>query len=86
MLHNKMYVSDDYLTCLGSSNVDNLSFFLNYEVSSLVYDEEVAKGAKEAFLEEEKGCREILMAEVDGWNAFRLLRNWFFRIGAGWYS
>ena len=87
MLHNKMYVSDDYLTCLGSSNADNLSFFLNYEVSSLVYDEEVAIGAREAFLEEEeKGCREIKMAEVDAWDAFRLLRNWFFRIGAGWYS
>lgn len=86
MLHNKMYVSDDYLTCLGSSNVDNLSFFLNYEVSSLVYDEEVAKDARNAFLEEEKNCREITMADVEAWDAFRLLRNWFFRIGAGWYS
>jgi cardiolipin synthase len=83
MLHNKLYISDDYITCIGSTNVDNLSFFLNYEVSSIIYDEEVACSTKEQFLKEQEQCREITLSEVEGWNAFRLLRNWFFRVLGG---
>ena len=83
MLHNKMYVSDDYITCIGSTNADNLSFFLNYEVSSIIYDAEVAHGTKERFLEEQEHCREIMLKEVEKWNVFRKLRNWFFRIAGG---
>lgn len=83
MLHNKLYISDDYITCIGSTNVDNLSFFLNYEVSSIIYDEEVARSTKEQFLKEQEQCREITLSEVEGWNAFRLLRNWFFRVLGG---
>lgn len=83
MLHNKLYISDDYITCIGSTNVDNLSFFLNYEVSSIIYDEEVTRSTKEQFLKEQEQCREITLSEVEGWNAFRLLRNWFFRVLGG---
>ena len=83
MLHNKMYVSDDYITCIGSTNADNLSFFLNYEVSSIIYDAEVAHGTKERFLEEQEHCREIMLKEVEKWNVFRKLRNWLFRIAGG---
>lgn len=83
MLHVKQYISDDYITCIGSSNIDNLSFFLNYEVSSLIYDEEVARSARKDFLEFEKNCREIKLKDVDEWDGLRVLRNWLFRIVGG---
>ena len=83
MLHVKQYVSDNYITCMGSSNIDNLSFFLNYEVSSIIYDEEVARDARKEFLEDQEKCREIVMDDVYDWSALRVLRNWFFRIFGG---
>ena len=83
MLHNKLYISDDYITCIGSTNVDNLSFFLNYEVSSIIYDEEVARSTKETFLKEQENCKEITLKDVEEWGALRLLRNWLFRVAGG---
>lgn len=83
MLHNKLYVSDDYITCIGSTNVDNLSFFLNYEVSSIIYDDEVAQNARERFLKEQEKCVEITLKDVEEWGALRLLRNWLFRVVGG---
>ncbi len=76
MIHTKLYVSDDYITCIGSANADNLSFFINYEVSSIIYDEQVACCARQIFLEDQGHCREIKMADTDAWDALRLLRNW----------
>lgn len=83
MLHNKLYISDDYITCIGSTNADNLSFFLNYEVSSIIYDEEVARSTKETFLKEQENCKEITLKDVEEWGALRLLRNWLFRVAGG---
>jgi cardiolipin synthase len=86
MLHSKQFIVDDYITSVGSANTDNLSFFLNYEVMAIVYDSGVARSAKENFLEDQKGCREILLKDVDEWGGLRILRNWFFRVLAGYYS
>lgn len=41
MLHAKAILFDDSNTMLGSVNLDNRSLFLNYEVATFVYSEEV---------------------------------------------
>ena len=58
--------------------MDNLSFFLNYEVETIIYDEELTKHATELYLEDlEKHCREVKIEETKKWNIFRRFRNWF---------
>lgn len=84
VLHAKEFVSDDYLTVNGSANMDNLSFFLNYEVLAIVYDRETALSAARTFISDiDIHCREITLAEVRHWNIFRRMRNWFARTLAG---
>jgi cardiolipin synthase len=84
VLHAKQFMSDDYLLIIGSSNMDNLSFFLNYEVVTLVYNRDVTRDAAALFLKELwQNCEEITLEEVQKWTAFRKFRNWFIRTFGG---
>lgn len=77
ILHAKMFVTDDYLTAIGSANMDNLSFFMNLEVETIVYDEELTCYTADIYREDiEAHCREITLEEVRRWSFFRKLRNW----------
>lgn len=80
VLHVKQFMVDDYLSCIGSANMDNLSFFLNYEVQTLIFDEEFTRHASEIFEEDiEEHCQEITLEEVRHWSIFRKIRNGFVR-------
>lgn len=57
MLHSKTVVCDDYLSSVGSTNLDSRSFFYNFEVSAFIYDKTVAQELKEQFLNDQKRCR-----------------------------
>jgi cardiolipin synthase len=37
-LHQKVFLVDDYLSAVGTANLDNRSLRLNFEVTALVYD------------------------------------------------
>lgn len=67
-IHSKVFVADDYISCIGSSNIDNRSFNFSYEVNALVYDRQTAELNKRIFEEELALCREITLAEVDSWS------------------
>jgi cardiolipin synthase len=62
-IHSKTFVTDDYLSSIGSANIDNRSFNLNYEVNTYIYDEETALRNKEIFLEDLTLCKEITLDE-----------------------
>lgn len=64
-IHAKTMVSDDYLSIIGSANMDCRSLELSYEINAYVYNEDIAKKNKRIFLEDLKGCREI---SLDDWN------------------
>jgi cardiolipin synthase len=49
-VHAKTLVVDDSLAMVGSANMDNRSFELNFETNALVYDRAVAIQLKEQFL------------------------------------
>ena len=79
IMHAKQFMSDDYLMAIGSVNMDNLSFFLNYENEAIIYDEDITREAAERFLEDlDTHCSEVTLEEVKRWNIFRKFRNWFF--------
>lgn len=48
-VHSKTLCADDALTVIGTSNLDERSFHINYEVDTLIYDEEVAVHMRRSF-------------------------------------
>ncbi|MBO4475792.1 MAG: phosphatidylserine/phosphatidylglycerophosphate/cardiolipin synthase family protein [Bacteroidales bacterium] len=67
--HAKTFVSDDYLTCIASTNVDRLSFRRTYEVNAYIYDTPTAIGQKETFLEGLEGSTPVDQELFDSWGA-----------------
>jgi len=57
--HAKTFVCDDYLSCIGTSNMDFRSFNLAYEVNTYIYDEEIASQNKQIFLDDMPISEEI---------------------------
>lgn len=87
MMHAKQFMTDDYLMGVGSANMDNLSFFVHYEVEALVYDEPATRHAARLFLSDlETHCREITLGEVRRWSLLRRFRNWITRSLGGPYG
>lgn len=64
-IHSKTFICDDYLTQIGTSNLDYRSLELCYEVNTLIYDEEVSLTNKEIFFNDAKKCEELTL---DVWN------------------
>ncbi len=62
-LHSKAFIMDDFITSIGSANLDIRSFKLNFEVNGFIYDEEVNKRMIEQFHIDLKYCDEITMEE-----------------------
>ena len=52
-------VSDDYLSVIGSVNLDFRSYEHHFEINCYLYDETLAKQNKEIFLQDLNHCKEI---------------------------
>lgn len=72
-IHAKTFVCDDYLSSIGSANLDFRSFAINYEVNSYIYDEQTALMNKGIFLYDIRQCHELTIEE---WSR----RPWYSRI------
>lgn len=75
-IHAKTMVSDDYLSSVGTANLDYRSFTLNYEVNALIYDRETALQCK-AIFEQDMLQSELVTQE---WLASR---KWYHRFAEG---
>ena len=62
-IHSKSFVCDDYISSVGSLNLDYRSFYYNFEVSAFVYDKVVAQDLKNYFLEDMKHCKQLSYRE-----------------------
>lgn len=51
-LHSKVMIIDDYVALVGSCNVDERSFSLNFEASELIYSPKINAALKQAFQED----------------------------------
>lgn len=63
-IHSKTFVVDDYLSSIGSANIDNRSLNINYEVNTYLYDKEIALANKAIFLKDLEISTEILPESV----------------------
>lgn len=59
ILHEKSVVADDYVTLVGSSNLDFRSFHFNAECNVLIFDDTTARQMTEAFEEDLRHSVEI---------------------------
>ena len=62
-IHAKTFVSDDYLSSIGSANLDARSFGINYEINTYIYDEEAALANKAIFENDLGQSRELTLEE-----------------------
>lgn len=58
-IHAKTIVSDDYLSVIGSANMDFRSFELNFEINCYMYDKDLALLNKEIFMADLVDCEEV---------------------------
>lgn len=80
MLHCKTAVCDDYVSSVGSTNLDFRSFFYNFEMNAFVYDKTVALEVKRAFLDDLKQCRQLTMKEYGRRPFFRRCAESFIKL------
>ena len=59
-LHSKLVVCDDYVTCIGSANMDFRSFEHNFEVNCFVYQAAFARQMKKLFMRDLQGCDRVM--------------------------
>lgn len=78
--HTKSFVADDYISSVGSANLDGRSLKLNYENCTYFYDAPVADDFKRHFLKLLDEATEVSLEEIDGWSAGRKLGNSLARI------
>ena len=62
-IHSKTLVCDDYLSIIGSANLDPRSFNINYEVNAYVYDEETALLNKAIFMKDLEISEEVTLEQ-----------------------
>jgi len=64
-LHSKAIVIDDFISIVGSTNIDERSFDQNFEANAFIYDPVTGEKLKHYFLKDEENCRELTLK---AWN------------------
>ncbi len=62
-VHAKVFVSDNRIATVGSYNLDYRSFYLNYEVGSLLIDCPAINDIREDYIDTISQCQEMSMAD-----------------------
>ena len=73
-IHSKTIVSDDYLSVIGSANMDYRSLELNYEINAYIFNEQTAVRNRDIFLKDLEECEEITL---ERW----CKRPWYLKLG-----
>jgi cardiolipin synthase len=60
-LHAKLLLSDDYITVVGSANMDFRSFEHNFEINAYIYDEKTAMKMKKIFFQDQQSCMRLTL-------------------------
>lgn len=79
-LHAKTIVADGKLAVVGSANMDQRSFELNFEVNAMIYDAAIAEQLKNAFMEDLKHAKKIDPEKWRKRTLFKQLPEKFFRL------
>jgi len=64
-LHQKVFLVDDYLAAVGTANMDNRSFRLNFEITAIVDDKDFAAQVETMLLNDFGQSNEMLIEEIE---------------------
>jgi len=64
-LHSKAIVIDDFISIVGSCNLDERSFTQNFEANAFIYEPKTAIQLKALFVWDTENCEEVTL---DAWN------------------
>ncbi len=62
-LHSKAIVADDYVSTIGTANMDFRSYEQNFELNAFIYDDKTAISLRLAFENDLKSCKEITLEQ-----------------------
>ncbi|MBQ7163323.1 MAG: cardiolipin synthase [Bacteroidales bacterium] len=79
-MHCKTLLCDDYLTSIGTANLDYRSFNINYEVNTYIFDEPVAAHYLEIFRKDMDDCSEVTLDDVARYPWYKVLWQNFLRL------
>ncbi len=81
-IHSKMFLSDDDISIVGTTNMDYRSFFLHFESGSIFYGGDVIGAVKSDFLDTFELCHEVTYKEFQSRPVILKLLAILFRIAA----
>jgi cardiolipin synthase len=64
-MHQKVFLVDDDAAAVGTANLDNRSFRLNFELTALVLDREFARNVEQMLDHDFAQCRRITMDDIE---------------------
>jgi len=82
MVHAKTMVVDGVLTSIGSCNLDNRSFDINFEINAFLYDKEVANEMTEVYKTDLKETTQLILEDWRQRPALEKLREALARLWA----
>ncbi len=81
-LHAKTFVLDDTAASVGTANVDNRSFALDFEINAMVYDGAFAVQCRDTFLRDVEDCVEMTQDRYEKRGRLNRLKEGFWRLVA----
>ncbi|WP_353092881.1 cardiolipin synthase [Tissierella praeacuta] len=79
-LHSKVVLMDDFVSSVGTANLDIRSFKLNFEVNAFLYDESINLKLTDRFLNDLQYCREITIEEYNNRSKIVKIKESFSRL------
>lgn len=79
-LHSKFIVADSFACTVGTANVDNRSFYLNFEVNAFIYDDEIGRQLQAQFLLDMEDCIEITLHDYENRPLSSRIKEGLFRL------
>lgn len=79
-LHSKALVVDDFISIIGSANLDERSFNQNFEVNAFIYDQSTALEMKSLFLNDIQKCRPMTYTDWYNRKRWQKLKESFARL------
>lgn len=72
-LHQKVLLVDNDISSIGTANLDNRSFRLNFEISAILHDPAAAKTVETMLLLDFAKCQQLLQRDMERWSFPRRL-------------
>jgi cardiolipin synthase len=64
-MHQKVFLVDDSAAAVGTANLDNRSFRLNFEITAIVLDQDFARQVEQMLRADFLGSRKMTLAEIE---------------------